>query len=170
MHSSDKEAHVSHGSLFGRIGRLLSLSLGVLALTLTLSASALAGGGDPPTGPQVSLSPASFTVDRQGQVFAELVLTCGPVEIAAGAEVPIHVGVAQQRGHGLAAGEGSTSVTCLDAVRIVTIAVSSATGRSFRAGPVTGFIEIPAVCSPNGCGQAFADFEEIAWPVRANRA
>ncbi len=155
---------------FRVVVRSLSLAFSLLALLFAFSATAMAGGGDPPTGPQVSLSPASFTVDRQGALTATLVLSCGPLEIAEGTEVPIHIGAAQRRGHGLAAGEGSTTAICLDAVQTVTIVVSSATDRSFRAGPITGINEIPAVCSPNGCGQAFADFEEIAWPVRANRA
>ncbi len=161
---------MSHRSVFRGCVRSISLACAVLTLTLTFAATAMAGGGDPPTGPQVSLSPASFTVDRQGQVLAKLVLTCGPVEVAERTEVPIHLGIAQRRGHGLAAGEGSATATCVDAVQTVTIAVSSATERSFRPGPVAGIIEIPIVCSPNGCGQAIADFEDIAWPVRANRA
>ena len=147
--------------------RMLGVPLTALALGVMLTtSSALAGGGDPPTGPNFQLGVPAFAVNGAGQLVVGFTLVCGAEEVAEGAHVDITVNAEQQLGRRLATGFVATEATCAAESQPVTLVLASLTDNAFRAGPVYAVVEFGG-CSSNGCGYAFGDFEGVARRVRS---
>jgi len=144
--------------------RLLGPSLAALAVALTVTTSALAGGGDPPTGPSVSLSPPSFALDGAGGVVVSLTLSCWDEAVDESAVVDIGVSLAQGRAHG----GFSVEETCTEAPQALSYVIASDTARGFHPGPVEGMIEYAAATS-KGAGIASAPINELLLPTQAGR-
>ena len=145
--------------------RLLGVPLAANALGLLFTAAPVrAGGGEIPTGPSISPSAPRLALDGAGGIVVALDLTCW----AEAAAEQAHVDIAVSLGQGRASGGAALSATCVDGTQTLTLAVSSATGRDFHPGPVTGIIEIEAQTS-NGYGHAAAPLDVRLLPAPASR-
>ncbi len=144
--------------------RTLGAPLAALALTLTVATSALAGGGEMPTGPSVSLSPPSFALDGRGGVVVTQTLSCWDEAVAEAAVVDIGLSLGQRR----AAGGTNVHATCAAAPQTLTYTVDSFSDQGFRPGPVEGFIEFETATS-KGAGHAAAPIDDMLLPAQAGR-
>jgi hypothetical protein len=140
------------------LARFFAAPFMILALAFAFTAPAMAGGGEGPTGPTVSVSPPTITVDSAGQVRVTVTLHCWDAAASDG-HVIFNVSFQQRQ----AGGGTSVEAFCQPAPQEVTLVVASQTGTVFRPGPMNGYLGFEVYAS-NGVGYGSAPINQVVLP------